>query len=73
MNFLEVRSGLRKIFHDLPPHVAKVESWILALAWMKAPSEVKAEMEHEIRLDLKTMEPQHVKQDILAANYGGAL
>ncbi len=52
MTFLWVRAAFRQLLSTSPPHVAKVESWHMALAWLDATEEVQAAVVAELKRDL---------------------
>lgn len=56
MDFVQVRESFRRLLSSSPPHVAKVESWMMASEWLKAPESVRELVARELQKDLSSRE-----------------
>ena len=56
MDFVQVRESFRQLLSSSPPHVAKVESWMMASEWLKAPESVRELVARELQQDLSSRE-----------------
>lgn len=60
-DFLWVRSAFRSLMTGSQPHVAKMESMLLAIAWSKAEPSTQSDIVAELTLDIKNLEAGNAK------------